>query len=311
MRYWIHRCKYQGGFEHFEKENRLTIGFSDCANNEQMRDAIAKNAGKEFDEIYHNIYGGSIWRSRWSLWYFTCEMKADDIVVVPRDGGFSVCKLIGEVKVSDLREIKDIGFEWKVEKIIDFCGPREAYASTSLLSRMKCFQTTADIGDLAESVNTAIKRFNDKKPFSLPSELADKCRELLDANGSPDHFEQLLLSYFAKQGAKAKILPKNGSEKIGDCDVEAVFPLLHLTISVQAKKHWGQTGDWAVQQITDYAENRKKSDNADTNWSYINWVVSFAEEFTESAVLKAQENGIVLINGRDFCKMLIAAGLDI
>ena len=166
-------------------------------------------------------------------------------------------------------------------------------------------------GDLAESVNTAIKRFNDKKPFSLPSELADKCRELLDANGSPDHFEQLLLSYFAKQGAKAKILPKNSSEKIGDCDVEAVFPLLHLTISVQAKKHWGQTGDWAVQQITDYAENRKKSDNADTNWSYINWVVSFAEEFTESAVLKAQENGIVLINGRDFCKMLIAAGLDI
>ena len=87
--------------------------------------------------------------------------------------------------------------------------------------------------------------------------------------------------------------------------------MLHLTISVQAKKHWGQTGDWAVQQITDYAENRKKSDNADTNWSYINWVVSFAEEFTESAVLKAQENGIVLINGRDFCKMLIAAGLDI
>ena len=43
----------------------------------------------------------------------------------------------------------------------------------------------------------------------------------------------------------------------------------------------------------------------------INWVVSFAEEFTESAVPQAQENGIVLINGRDFCKMLIAAGLDI
>ena len=43
----------------------------------------------------------------------------------------------------------------------------------------------------------------------------------------------------------------------------------------------------------------------------VNRVVSFAETFTESAVLNAQENGIVLINGRDFCKMLIAAGLDI
>ena len=55
----------------------------------------------------------------------------------------------------------------------------------------------------------------------------------------------------------------------------------------------------------------KKSDIADANWTYVNWVVSFAEEFTKSAALKAQENGVVLINGRDFCKMLIATGLDI
>ena len=311
MKYWIHRCKYQGGFEHFDKENRLTIGFSDCANNEQMLEAIKQDNGESFDSVYRAIYGGAIWRSRWSLWYFTCVMKAGDIVVIPRDGGFSVCKLLDNVSVSPLRNIKDIGFEWKVEKIIDFCGPREGYASTALLSRMKCYQTTADIGDLADSVNNAIKRFEEDRPFSLPTELADKCRELLDENGSPDHFEQLLLSYFTKQGAKAKILPKNGSDKVGDCDVEAVFPLLHLTVSVQAKKHWGQTDSWAVQQIADYAENRKKSDNADANWTYVNWVVSFAEEFTKSAALKAQENGVVLINGRDFCKMLIATGLDI
>lgn len=311
MKYWIHRCKFEGGFEHFDKENRLTIGFSDCAKNEQMLEAIKQENGELFDSVYRAVYDGAIWRSRWSLWYFTCVMKAGDIVVIPRDGGFSVCKLLDQVRESPLRNIKDIGFEWKVEKIIDSCRPREDYASTALLSRMKCRLTTLDIGDLEDSVNDAIKRYEEDRPFSLPKELAVKCRELLDKNGSPNHFEQLLLFFFTKQGAKAEVLPKNSSEKVGDCDVEAVFPLLRLTVSVQAKKHWGQTGVWAVQQISDYAENRKKSDNEDENWTYVNWVVSLAEEFTDSAVSKAKENGVVLINGRKFCKMLIAAGLDI
>ncbi len=310
--YWLHRCKYQGGFDHFDKENKLTIGFSDCANDDKMLNAIKQNNGQEFDDRYRDIYNGEIWRSRWSLWYFTCEMKSGDIVVVPRDGGFSVCKLLDKVLESPLRFEKDIGFEWKVEKIVDdiFC-PRDAYASPALLSRMKCYQTTANIKDLADSVENAIKRFKENKPFALSQELASKCRELLDENGSPDHFEQLLLSYFLKQGAKARILPKNSSEKVGDCDVEAVFPLLHLTVSAQVKKHWGQTGDWAVQQITDYTKNRKENDNVDANWTYVNWVVSFAEEFTKEATDNAKENGVILINGSDFCKMLIAVGLDI
>ena len=88
MQYWIHRCKYQGGFEFFDKENCLTIGFSDCANDEDMLDAIRKNDGDQFDTVYREIYKGEIWRSRYSLWYFTCVMKENDIVVVPRDGGF-------------------------------------------------------------------------------------------------------------------------------------------------------------------------------------------------------------------------------
>ena len=66
-----------------------------------------------------------------------------------------------------------------------------------------------------------------------------------------------------------------------------------------------------MQQISDYSKNRKKSDNADVNWSYVNWVVSFAEEFTEAAIQKAQMNGVVLINGKDICKMLIAAGFEV
>ena len=69
-----------------------------------MLKAIKQNKGNEFDAIYRDIYGGSIWRSRWSLWYFTCVMKAGDIVIIPRDGDFSVCKLLDQVRESPLRD---------------------------------------------------------------------------------------------------------------------------------------------------------------------------------------------------------------
>jgi len=122
------------------------------------------------------------------------------------------------------------------------CSPREAYASAGLLSRMKCFQTTLNISDLKEDVDNAIERYKSNKPFSLSDDLAKKCHEILDINGSPDHFERLLCDYFTKLGARSEILSKNYSNKVGDCDISATFPNLRLTISVQAKKHWGITG---------------------------------------------------------------------
>lgn len=311
MQYWIHRCKYQGGFEFFDKENRLTIGFSDCANDEDMLDAIRKNDGDQFDTVYREIYKGEIWRSRYSLWYFTCVMKENDIVVIPRDGGFSVCKLIGNVSISNLKDERDIGFEWRVEKIVPFCGPRESYATTGMLSRMKIFQTTACINDLKDDVESAISRFKEKKPFSLSAELSQKCYDLLDKHGSPEHLERLLANYFTSLGCTTSILPKNYSDKIGDCDVSAVFPALHLTISVQVKKHWGETGDWAVKQISEYAQHLKRDEEVkDSNWAYMNWVVSFARDFSDDAKELARKNGVILINGDDFCRMLIAGGLN-
>ncbi len=297
-----------GGQEILDRERRLTIGFSDCANLKEMVVAVEKRDGMAFDKIYGTVYNGQIWRSRWSLWYFTCEMAADDIVVVPRDGGFSICKLKGMPLVSGRRNDKDIGWEWDVELLAPFCAPREAYATTSLLSRMKCRQTTLNIRDLADDIESALGRFREEKPFSLPCELAGKCHELLDANGSPDHFEKLLLDYFTRLGANAKILPKNGLKKIGDCDVSAVFPALKLTISVQAKKHWGKTDENAVAQISDYAKGNGDVTD-DPNWTYVNWVVSFADDFTDAAKARAKTDGVILINGKDFCEMIVANGI--
>ena len=304
MHYWIHRCAYMGGHEILDKENRLTIGFSACAKHQKMVEVIQHKRDDEFDAVYETVYGGDVWRGRWSLWYFTREMEAGDIVIVPRVGGFNICKLKGEPQLSDRRNDCDIGWEWDVE-ILAKCFPREQYAPTGLLSRMKCRQTTLNIGELAEEVEDALRRYQTKKPFALMDELAEKCHRLLDKYGSPDHFERLILEYFTKLGAQAEILPKNETGKVGDCDVMAVFPLLRLTISVQAKKHWGETDAWAIRQISEYSD----AQTADENWSYVSWVVSFADDFSDEAKQLAKEKNVVLFNGKDFCRMLVLNGV--
>lgn len=305
--YWLHRCAYEGGHEILDAEHRLTIGFSDCAKDQGMVDSINSRSGQAFDENYKRVYGGDIWRARYSLWYFTCEMAAGDIIVVPRSGGFTICRLKDACVPSQRRNEADIGWEWPVEILADMCTPRDAYASTGLLSRMKCRQTTLNIGNLAEDVDLALMRFQNKNPFTLFGELAEKCHEALQKSGAPDHFESLVLDYLTRQGAEAQILSKNYSDKgEGDCDVSAVFRPLRLTISVQCKKHVGETNEFAVQQIVDYANRFKDSDD---NWTYVNWVVSFADDFTKKAKDLAAENGVILINGQEFCKMLIANGI--
>lgn len=307
--YWLHRCEnHEGGLEILDRENRLTIGFADCANEPEMVSAIQQKNDDLFNRLYEETYGGEIWRSRWNLWHFTCEMSKGDIVVVPRSGGFSICQLKNGPLVSSRRTQCDIGFEWEVELLTTVLSPRESYAPAGLLSRMKCRQTTLKINDLADEIASALERYRAKKPFSLPKDLAEQCYHTLTGHGSPDHFEQLVQDYFIRLGAKAEILPKNYSGKEGDCDVSAVFSALHLTISVQIKKHEGITGKEAVNQILAYA---KATAPEESNWTYVGWVISLAEDFSDDAKEVARKNGIILLNGKEFCSMLIANGIGV
>ena len=314
MNYWLHRCeKHEGGLSVLENEHRLTIGFSDCAKDVEMAKAIFAKDGVAFDVAYQNVYGGEIMRARYSLWRFACEFAEGDVVVVPWAGGFSICQLKGKLILSERRTKTDldIGFEWDVE-ILAVCSPREAYATTRLLSRMKCRQTTLDIRDLEDDVKCAIDRCKARRPYSLSSDLAKKCHDLLAMQGSPDQFEQLLCNYFTRLGGEAEVFAKNYAGKVGDCDVSAVFPALRLTISAQVKKHEGETGDWAVQQIADYEANRKakvEDDEKPSDWTYVNWVVSLGSDFSEKARDLANAHGIVLINGDQFCQMLVSVGI--
>ena len=68
-----------------------------------------------------------------------------------------------------------------------------------------------------------------------------------------------------------------------------------------------QTGDWGVQQITEYAEGEGRERKE--GWTYINWVISLADDYSDEAKAKAREKDVVLINGEDFCRMLLSAGI--
>lgn len=307
--YWMHRCNHESGLVILDKEQRLTIGFSDCANHSEMLETIQnKDQNKCFDRLYEDIYNGEIWRSRYSLWNFTCEMTKGDIVVVPRPGGFSICQLTEGPIVSPRRTQCDIGFEWNVELLTSVLSPRENYAPADLLSRMKSRQTNLVINDLAEDIETALRRCREQKPFSLPVDLSEQCYKILAGYSSPDHLERLVQDYFTRIGARTEILPKNYSGKEGDCDVSAVFPALRLTISVQVKKHQGITRVDAVNQIADYAEAKNQEEE---NWSFIEWVVSMADDFSNDAKEAAKKRGVILLNGKEFCSMLIANGIGV
>jgi hypothetical protein len=87
--------------------------------------------------------------------------------------------------------------------------------------------------------------------------------------------------------------------------VPALFPALRLNILVQCKKHWGKTNEWSVRQIADYAKAETESEG----WSYVKWVVSFADDFTDEAKELAKKEGVILISGNEFCRMLVTSGV--
>ena len=75
---------------------------------------------------------------------------------------------------------------------------------------------------------------------------------------------------------------------------------------VQAKRHEDTTSDWAVEQITAYKDNNKPSDD----YSTIMWVISTCDKFSEDAIKKAKDNGVRLIDGREFTKLILESGLN-
>ena len=76
---------------------------------------------------------------------------------------------------------------------------------------------------------------------------------------------------------------------------------------VQVKKHKenSETDDWAVQQIRAFKTNHNYGD-----YFTQMWVISSSNKYCEEAISMAEAEGVRLINGIEFAKMILDAGLE-
>lgn len=350
MRYWLHRISHHQEVARplLEKEEGagfLTIGFSDVSTPEFLSKAPSASHVDDWDEEMIYLFGYKS-KSRFGLWHFLHEMKPGDRVLVPGYKEFSIYeiaskpKLIREVNAVDLKtwnnkpvekkdnflfvddEKVDLGFFRKVKlhqgaKNIS----RADYADSDLTARMKTRWTNAEISGLEESINTAISHHKEDKPLSLHSSIMEQAGELVLENIykelNPGKFEELVKWYFRKIGAiDASIPSKTGEAQEGaaDVDVIATFESIKTLVYVQAKFHGteSETNEWALEQIREYRKNQPLDDD----YSKVYWVVSTAKEFAEECVNLAKEirqemrMPLSLINGEEFARMLIDAGIE-
>lgn len=340
MNYWLHRIS------HLENVSRpllekgyLPIGFSDFSY-EDFLVAVAEDKDWDFMEREFENEWGYKPRNRYTLWRFLAEMRAGDWVVVPDTRTFSVYELCDDLpnlpadadldlpdadwhgrrivmdgptslmKIEGEDKPLDIGFLRKVTVVCKDI-PRDGFADAALTSRMKMRGTNAGIPDLAENLHRAVEAFKADKPINLKAELVEKSidtwQSIIRKELNPDKFERLVKWYFLQVGATEVVIPpKNQQDKSGDVDVTAVFEDIRTIISAQVKFHQGETSDWAIQQIQDFAQSQESLSDG-YNRQY--WVVSSADTFSEDAVNRAKETNVQLICGKEFVEMLLNVGI--
>ena len=301
-----------------------------------MPEFVPKHQG-DWSKIAITVEG----RQRFCLQRFL-QMEQGDRVVVPTWGAFHLLEITDSERLAPTQiedELKglrnwqnhcaviregyirtvdendssvDLGFFRRVKKI-GFDIPREGYADAALTSRMKVRQANVKITDLSESIEDAISRYKAQRPINLRRQVLEKCgsavRDTILDFQNPDQFEKLIMRYFECQGANAEIPAKNERGKKGDADIVATFESLKLIVYVQAKHHDGETGEWAVEQIKQYADD-KTCGGLDEEFTQLTWVVSTAEQFSETCQNLARKNQVRLIDGNEFARMLLDTGIE-
>ena len=337
--YWMHRVKcgeYAESLAYALLKNHkiLSIGWSDFSDSEKQ-DKLTES-WDSFNQVFiDNNYGQP--RNRYNLWHFLKEMRKGTIVVVPLYKTFDVYRIVDETvynnttidhglwvdeggetiamdkdgypAYSDGRQV-DIGFYRKVEPVALNIS-REDYAKQALYSRLKIQQATANIDDLKDDVDYAVKCFMENKPINLRRKFVEEAsksllgqmRELLNDN----KLEELVEWYMRQLGAGTIRPAKNStSHEEGDADVIATFDRLGgFTIYIQVKAHQGYTDEWAVNQITTYRETLKNKEVLPTHQL---WVISTCTDFSKQAKLEAENLGVRLIAGLELAQMIIDEG---
>ena len=309
--YWLHRISHESKeSDKLFKEGYLTVGWGKCKN-----DPISNlQEGKEAFEVLMESHGYD-GRSRWGLWRFL-QFRVDDIVVVPRPNSeFAICRIIEKPRPAfEIPEEVDLGFVAKIEKLKE-C--KRSYASNPLQSRMKMRQVNGKLNDLKQHIEDAL---NAKEPAYVKlhdtiSNIVLENRDKFMQSVTPDDLEKIIRWYMKQIGADDVYIPaknEHGKTNHADADVIATFSKLGIQVYIQAKRHDGKTGKWAVEQIVEYGalkkDAREEDDAERENYTPLLWVISTGE-FDESVRKCAKEANVRLIDGKKFFTMLLDHGI--
>ena len=341
MNYYLHRISHHKEWSYplLEHRNLLSIGWSDFGAKPEFVSEHQGDWSRVADTVEHEFCKV---RSRFGLQRFL-EMEQGDRVVVPTWGAFHVYEIADDERLvptdieDELKGLRnwqgnsavirerymktlgekdpsvDLGFFRRVKQV-ELGISREEYADATLTSRMKVRQANVQITELSESIEDSIRRHQNQQPINLRRQVLDKCESavrdtILDVQ-NPDQFEKLIARYFECLGANAEIPAKNEPGKKGDADIIATFESLKLIVYVQAKRHDdGETDEFAVEQIKQYADYKKNS-GSDEEFTQLTWVVSTAEKFSATCQNDARKSGVRLIDGKEFARMLLDTGIE-
>lgn len=338
MNYWLHRISQHSELAYpLLERGYISIGFS-CLSNEEFLEEVLKGdkSWSYFDKKCLEASGVRK-RTRYSLWRFIAEFKIGDIVLVPSWGNFSLYEIVERAVLPSSIDIKglkdtdnheiyiknglfyregqhgeekvDIGFLVRVKPIITNIS-RYGHADPALRSRMKIRQTNANISDLEQSISNAIQSGQDTIYSKVIEQMILPLYSVINSELDDTKIDQLITWYFKKIGAtEIKKLPVNefGKADYADGDICATFEPIRTVIYAQVRHHQYETSDWALQQVYNY---RHQKNIIDDEYTYIPWVVSTVYDFDENTKLQAKVAGVRLINGREFARMLIDAGIN-
>jgi predicted Mrr-cat superfamily restriction endonuclease len=336
MNYWIHRISYEARASYPLLEmGFLSIGYLYYATEEFLEKST--NGDREYFDNEFQTNEGSLPRRRYSLWYFLSEIGKGDWIIVPGNRVFSIYEILEKSAIlpsqMELNNLKDwygnpiiqtdgflvdsenkdidIGFLRRVKLIYKDIS-RSEFADNSLMKRLKTQWTTSNVNDLEENIKKSIKRYVENKPINLKQSILESSvstwLKIIHSDLDDRKFENLVRGYFLQIGCTdVDITIRTEPNKEGDVDVIASFEQLHTIIYVQAKHHDGETDEWAVEQVKEFASSKV---NADDGYLRQYWVISSAESYSENAVRLAKENNVLLINGKEFVKMLILSGIQ-
>lgn len=336
MNYWIHRISHISELSYpLLEKGYLTIGFSDFTSDELVK-RVLQNDWNYFNKQFE-IKWGNVSRRRHNLWRFL-NFKKNDIIIVPSWGTFFVCEIIdekpllihevysedlktwegknvktdGNLLLSDNGNSYDLGFARKV-KVLHKNISREKFADAKLTSRMKIRQTSSQINDLKKNIEKSIDNYKENKPIHLHSIIVEKTAsmvlDIIKDELNPNKFEKLVKVYFKTIGADEVTIPaKNESGKEGDADIVAVFENIKLIIYIQAKFHKGKINEWGANQVLEYKTDKESIADG---YNKIAWVITTADSFNDNTEKIAAENEIQLIDGLEFSKMLLNAGINL